>query len=203
MKIACLQVPELPLIAALRAEPHLCGEPLAVVQPGRDLGGRAHVLGATPAAEGVVPGQTLAEARAICPGLLTREGSPERERAAAQAAREAATAVSPRVEEAGPGLVYLDASGLESLIGDDRAVARALVAAAERVGLRAAVGLGSSKTVARLAAVAASAELTLEATSCGAGGGAFRVVPPHDQREFLAALPLYALELPVELEESL
>src|SRR5436190_2135717 len=150
MKIACLWVPELSLIAALRAEPQLCTEPLAVVQA--ELGGRAHVLGATGAAEGVEAGQTLAEARAICPRLLSREASPERERAAAQAAREAASAVSPRVEEAGPGLVYLDVSGLESLIGDDRAVARALVAATERVGVRAAVGLGSSKSVARLAA---------------------------------------------------
>src|SRR6266478_10124292 len=174
MKIACLWVPELSLIAALRAEPQLCAEPLAVVQAG--LGGRAHVLGAT-AAEGVEAGQTLAEARAICPRLLSREASPERERAAAQAAREAASAVSPRVEEAGPGLVYLDVSGLESLIGDDRAVARAVVAAAERVGVRAAVGLGSSKSVARLAARAAAADLTLEASASGVGGGAFRVVP--------------------------
>jgi nucleotidyltransferase/DNA polymerase involved in DNA repair len=203
MKIACLWVPDLSLVAALRAEPQLCAEPLAVIQAGRDLGGRAHVLGATPAAEGVRAGQTLAEARAICPRLLTRESSPERERAAAQAAREAAAAVSPRVEETTPGLVYLDVSGLESLIGDDRAVARELVAAAERVGLRAAVGFGSSKAVARLAARAASTDLTLEATRWGAGGGAFRVVATGEQREFLAALPLHALELPDELYESL
>src|SRR6267143_1279846 len=201
MKIACLWVPNLSLIAALSAEPQLCAEPLAVVQAG--LGGRAHVLGATGAAEGVEAGQTLAEARAICPRLLSREASPERERAAAQAAREAASAVSPRVEEAGPGLVYLDVSGLESLIGDDRAVARAVVAAAERVGVRAAVGLGSSKSVARLAARSASADLTLEASASGVGGGAFRVVPAEEQREFLGALPLYALELPDELQEPL
>src|SRR5438132_326045 len=125
---------------------------------------RAHVLGATGAAQGVAAGQTLAEARAICPRLLTREASPERERAAAQAAREAADAVSPRIEETAPGLVYVDVSGLESLIGDDRAVARELVAAAERVGVRAAVGVAASKSVARLAARAASADLTLEAT---------------------------------------
>ena len=50
MKIACLWVPELSIVAALRAEPQLCTEPLAVVQPGRDLGVRAHVLGATGAA---------------------------------------------------------------------------------------------------------------------------------------------------------
>ena len=44
--IACLWVPDLPLVAALRAEPELIAAPLAVVQAG-DLGGRARVLGAT------------------------------------------------------------------------------------------------------------------------------------------------------------
>src|SRR5438132_2736208 len=201
--IACLSIPELSLIAALRTEPQLAAQPMAVVQAGRDLGARAHVLGVTPFAHGVAPGQTLAEARAICPGLQTRQASVERERAAAQAAREAATAVSPRVEEAGPGLLYLDVSGLETLIGDARAVARELTAAAERVGLRAAVGVAQSKSVARLAARAAEADLSLEPTRWGVGGGAFKVVPSSEQREFLAALPLEALEIPAELYESL
>jgi protein ImuB len=57
--------------------------------------------------------------------------------------------------------------------------------------------------VARLAARAAAADLALHATRFGPGGGAFRVVLPEEQREFLAALPLYALELPDELHESL
>src|ERR1700694_1360396 len=110
-RIACLLVPELPLVAALRAEPQLVARPLAVVQAGSDLGGRAHVLGATPLALGVAPGQTLAQARSICPGLEVRQASPERERAAAQAAREAAAAVSPRVEEAGPRVRFLHRAG--------------------------------------------------------------------------------------------
>src|SRR2546428_750302 len=63
MKIACLWVPEPSLVAALRAEPQLCTEPLAVVQAGRDLGGRAHGLGATGAAQGVAAGATLAQGR--------------------------------------------------------------------------------------------------------------------------------------------
>ena len=83
---------------------------------------------------------------------MHRNASPERERAAAQSAVEAAGAVSPRFEEAAPGLVYLDAAGLSKLFGDDRAVARALVAAAERVGLRAAVGVAAGKSLALLAA---------------------------------------------------
>src|SRR5216683_847654 len=157
-RIACLWVPDLPLCAALRAEPRLAEAPLAVVQAG-DLGGRAHVLGATPQAFGVEAGQTLAEARAICPQLMHRKASPERERAAAQAALEAAAAVSPRVEEAAPGLVHLDAGGLSRLFGDDRGVARALVAAAERVGLRAAVGVAAGKYTALLAARAAALDL--------------------------------------------
>src|SRR5216683_885545 len=184
-RIACLWVPELPLCAAVRAEPQLAGAPLAVVQAG-DLGGRAHVLGATPLAEGVEPGQTLAEARAICPALLHRSASTERERAAAQAAVEAAGAVSPRFEEAAPGLVYLDAGGLSKLFGDDRGVARALVAAAERVGLR-----------------AAAPDLTFEVTRHGLGGGAFRVVAPEEQAAFLAGLPLLALDLSDELQQTL
>jgi len=107
------------------------------------------------------------------------------------------------VEEAGPGLLYLDASGLVSLIGDHRAVARALVVAAERVGLRAAVGVARSKSVARLAARAAEVDLSLEPTRFGVGGGAFKVVPSSEEREFLAALPLEAIEIAPELYESL
>src|SRR4051812_40031077 len=199
--LACLSVPDLPLVSALRAEPQLAGAPLVVVQAGADLGGRAHVLGST--APEILPGQTLAEARALCPGVAVRQASAERERAAVQAAREAAGLVSPRVEEAAPGLVYLDVSGLESLIGDERAVARALVTAAERVGLCAAVGVAASKSVARLAARAAEPDRTLEPTRWGVGGGAFRVVMPGEQREFLAGLSLEALDLPDELYESL
>ena len=201
-RIACLWVPDLPLCAAVRAEPRLAGGPLAVVQAG-DLGGRAHVLGATPLAEGVESGQTLAEARAVCPALVHRQASPERERAAAQAALEAAATVSPRCEEAAPGLVYLDADGLSRLFGDDRGVARALVAAAERVGLRAAVGVAAGKSVALLAARAAAPDLTFEPTPQGIGGGAFRVVAPEEQAAFLSGLPLLAIDLPDELQQTL
>ena len=193
MRVACLLVPDLSLVAALRAEPHLATAPLAIVQAGRDLGGRALVIAATPAASSVAAGMTLAEARSLCPGLDAQPESPERVRAAAQAALEAACAVSPRVEEAAPGLVHLDATGLGSLFGDERGIARALVSSAERVGLCAAVGIAEGKSVALLAARAALADVELEASPDGLRGGAFRVVPREEQAAFLADLPLYAL----------
>src|SRR5256885_3540899 len=193
MRVACLLVPDLSLVAALRAEPHLATAPLAIVQAGRDLGGRALVVAATPAASCVAQGMTLAEARSLCPGLEAQPESPERVRAAAQAAVEAACAVSPRVEEAAPGLVHLDASGLCSLFGDERGIARALVSSAERVGLCAAVGIAAGRSAALLAARAALADVELETSPHGVRGGAFRVVPRDEQAAFLAELPLFAL----------
>jgi protein ImuB len=167
MRVACLWIPELPLVAVLRAEPALVAEKLAVVQApegeaqeaSAGLSSRLRILGATRAAEGVRAGQTLAEARALCPELRVRAASPERMRAAAQAALDAAASVSPRLEEAAPGLVFLDVEGLGTLVGDDRAVAHALLRAGERVGLCAAVGLAEGKVAAQLAARAAAAGL--------------------------------------------
>src|SRR2546423_2348751 len=62
MRVACLLVPDLSLVAALRAAPHLATAPLAIVQAGRDLGGRALVVAATPAASCVAAGVTPSEA---------------------------------------------------------------------------------------------------------------------------------------------
>src|SRR3979490_403675 len=110
MRIACLWVPELPLVAVPRAEPSLVSTMLARGQPAAGdakgvLSSRLRLVGAA-GAEGVVAGQTLAEAQALCPELRVRLASPERGRAAAQAAGDAAASVTPRLEEAAPGLVF-------------------------------------------------------------------------------------------------
>jgi protein ImuB len=198
MRIACLWIPDLPLVAALRAEPALASVPMVVVRPppeASELSSRARVLGASgPAqAEGIAPGLTLAEAQGRCPDLRVRAASPERMRAAAQAAVDAAASVSPRVEEASPGLIFLEAEGLTTLFGDDQGVAAALLRAAEGVGLCAAVGLAEGKLAARLAAGAASAHRELRTTRHGVGGGAKRVVAREEQRRFLGTIPLEPL----------
>lgn len=198
MRIACLWIPDLPLVAALRAEPALASVAMVVVRPppeASELSSRARVLGVSgPAlAEGIFPGLTLAEAQGRCPDLRVRAASPERMRAAAQAAVDAAASVSPRVEEASPGLLFLEAEGLTTLFGDDLGVATALLRAAEGVGLCAAVGLAEGKLAARLAAGAASAHRELRTTRHGVGGGALRVVAREEQRRFLGSIPLEPL----------
>src|SRR5260370_12125718 len=74
-----------------------------------------------------------------------------------------ALAHSPRVEDAGAGCLYLDASGLQSLFGDDGQLAERLRAAATAAGLAIRLGVAAN----RLRALAAA-----RLGSGGAGGRA-------------------------------
>jgi len=94
--------------------------------------------------------------------------------------REVALAHSPRVEEAGAGLVYVDVAGLQGLFGDDRRLGERLRRRAGELGLPVCVGIAGS----RLAALAA-ARL----------GGSVNVVDPGEDAAHLASAPLSLLEL--------
>src|SRR5216684_3651442 len=91
-----------------------------------------------------------------------------------------ALAHSPRVEDAGAGCLYLDASGLQSLFGDNGRLAERLRAAATAAGLAIRVGVAAS----RLGALAA-ARL----------GSGVAVVEPGGDAASLAAAPLSLLTL--------
>jgi protein ImuB len=95
---------------------------------------------------------------------------------------------SPRVEDAGSGRVYLDASGLHGLFGDEPRLAARLRDMAAESGLPARVGVAGS----RLAALAAA--------RLGPGTA---VVEPDGDAAYLAAAPLSLLELSKELSARL
>jgi protein ImuB len=144
-RVACLAVPLFPLAARLRSEPELAREALVICE---GSGNGAQVVAATRVARGagVRPGLTLAQARALCPKLVARARDEDCERAAQEALIEAAEAFSPRVEDAGEGVVYADVDGLERRFsGHDGEVdlGRGLAIAAEAAGLPARVGIAS------------------------------------------------------------
>src|SRR6476620_637143 len=111
-RLACLIVPLLPLAARLRSEPELLQEALAIVEGN---GNNAHVVAATRRArtKGIRPGHSLAQARSILPKLIARGRDTECERTAQEALLEIAESFSPRVEDSGEGLVYIDIAGME------------------------------------------------------------------------------------------
>lgn len=176
-RIACFFVPLFPLAARLRSEPDLLNEAVAIVEGN---GSAAHILAATRRARkrGIAAGQTLAQARAIVPKLIARGRDAECERTAQEALLEAAETFSPRIEDAGDGVVFVDISGTERHYATELDLAKSAMRAIEAVGLPGRVGIAGSKLAARVAA-----ELPKSPT----------VVVPGEEEMFLAPLPLTRL----------
>lgn len=183
-RFACVWVPCFAATAAERCEPALRERPVAVLAGAPPA---TRVVDANEAARelGVRPGMVEAEARARCPSLVGRPYAEQVVASARHALLEAALAVSPRVEDAGAGRVYIDTAGLGRLIGDPPSVGRRLVARARAAGLPARVGIGSTRTAARLAAALARQQVT--------------VLQEDRERAVLASAPLAVLALDADL----
>jgi protein ImuB len=186
-RFACLLLPDLPLAAALRAEPELAAKRVAIVEQ-RDRKGRAPQ--SPTIVSGLYRGLTVAQARATEPELLVRAFSLEGMRSAEQALVDVATSISPRVMMAGTGLVFVDLAGTHALFPSERGLLTALGARLSDVGFPAAVrlGIGPTRTVAELAARHRE-------------GG--RIVAAHEAASFLVPLPLDLLDPPSELADRL
>jgi len=240
-RLACVFVPLFPLAARLRSEPDLKGEAVVVVEGN---GNAARVLTASRKARlsGIEAGMTLPQARALLPRLAARGRDAESERAAQEALLEIADGFSPRVEDGGDGVVYLDIEGIPALSkvrardvapatllpviprsprrgipslpaedatppaqglpssgslaiarddggeGSERRLGCDLIAAVEKAGLPARAGIASSKLAARVAAGLPDSP---------------RVVPPQEEAQFLAPLPLSRLCPEIEIAATL
>lgn len=189
-RIACLYLPLFPLAARLRSEPELLREAVVVTEGN---GNAARVVAGTRLAReaGIKPGQTLPQARALCPKLVARPRDEDCERTAQEALLEVAEAFSPRVEDAGEGVAYLDVEGLDRHFKGESPeldLGRSLLAAADKAGFPVRVGIASSKLAARVAA--------------GLPGSPV-VVPEGEEADFLAPLPLSRLSPEVDLASTL
>ena len=176
-RIACFHVPMFPLAARLRSEPNLLQEALVIIDGN---GNHAHVVAATRRArtKGIRPGFSPAQARAILPKVIARIRDAECERTAQEALCEVAESFSPRIEDAGDGVVYADISGMARHYPSETELARAAMRAADGIGLPARVGIAASKLAARVAA-----ELPKAPT----------IVEEGTEAAFLAPLPLARL----------
>jgi protein ImuB len=187
MRLACLCVPDFPLAALLRVHPELCGEPVAVTE-GHGPRATLQAVSAAAARHGVTNGLTTAQAMAMDAGLVVRPVSPDTLRAAQAALCDAAASFSPRVEDAGVGVAYLDLEGLGALFPSESQLANALAQRAAHLGLEAQVGVAGSKIAAALAA---------------RNGGGVTVIPRGEEWQFLAPLPVEWLAPSPELTATL
>ena len=179
-RVACVRVEAFTAAAVERSEPALREQSLAVVA-GAPPATRVVEANARARASGVRPGLTDAEAGVRCPALVRRPVSPDAEAAARHALLQVCLSVSPRLEDAAPGLVYVDLDGLGLLFGDDAGIGRRLRRHARAVGLEARVGIAGSRAAAGVAARL---------------GPPVHALAPGDERAVLSAVPLATLEWP-------
>ncbi|TAJ17912.1 MAG: DNA polymerase Y family protein [Dehalococcoidia bacterium] len=110
--IACLAIPSLAFQCELVERPGLAGTPVALSDEAR-----SRIVDMTRAARlyGIRAGMSLRDAANLCPTLSILEPRPVLVAQYAEALVEAMVAVSPLVEEAGPGTVFADLRGTEGL----------------------------------------------------------------------------------------
>jgi protein ImuB len=193
-RVACLDLPALPLQLVWRSEPAWREHPVVVIDDDRPQG---IVVWACERARatGVLAGQRYAHALSLCSGLRARVVPPEQIEAAITALRTALHALSPRVEVGEPGTFWLDGDGLDRIFVDGRgpqgtvwgmAIARAI----GELGFTGAVVIGFSRF-----ATYAIARATRHGVTVLRGDA--------DERAAAAAVPLARLDLDPKLRDAL
>ena len=192
-RIVSVAFPWLPAEHRLRAEDKAgLQEPFAVVER---AAGTLRLAGVNRAASraGLAAGMGLSDARAICPGLLTRPAVPERLAGFVRALARWAERFSPLVGQDqgqywGPSLA-LDATGVAHLFGGEGAMLDAMVAALAERGLTARAAVADTKGAAWALA--------------HHGDGPTFVAPPGRTRQAIGNLPVAALRLNPEVAQGL
>jgi protein ImuB len=197
VKVACLDLPALPLQLVWRGEPELRREAVVVIDEDRPQGS---VLWACERARstGVLPGQRYAHALSLHRGLRARVVPPETIDAAIVELRAALHVLSPQVEPGEPGTFWLDGDGLERVFPEVGGVqgpqghvwAMTIQRAITSLGFAGAVVVGFSRFATYAIARATRTGVTVLRSDA-------------DERTAASAVPLARLDVDAKLRDSL
>ncbi|MCR8546479.1 DNA polymerase Y family protein [Salipiger sp. P9] len=174
-RIVCMWFPRLASDRALRARPVEAPFALTLRHASAE---RLSCRNAAAAALGLDPGMTLADARALCPDLLTAPADPPGDARFLGVLRRWATRYCPWVGTDGADGLVLDVTGAAHLHGGETAMLADMRARTARAGLTLRLGLGDTRGAAWALA--------------HHGEGA---APPGDGLATLGPLPVEALRL--------
>jgi protein ImuB len=195
-RIIAVALPHLAAEARLRREGQ-AGFPQPFAIAGQQDGAlRLTSVNPVAAALGLAPGLGLADARAICPTLVTRPDEPERLAAFRRGLTRWAERFSPIVSiESGVGgnALTLDATGGAHLFGGEAAMLAAIANALAAHGLTARPAMADTK----------GAAWALAHYGAHCGTGSFAIAPRGQTRAAIATLPVAALRLDPEAAQGL
>jgi protein ImuB len=142
-RILSMWLPSGPILRLRRLGIGKPDRPLATVETVR---GVRHLAAVSPeaAALGLRPEQTLAQARAICPGLEVVEADPAADQAALAALAGWCERFTPLAAADAPDGLWLDITGCAHLFGDEAGLAAALAARIDRAGLNCRIAVAST-----------------------------------------------------------
>ena len=174
MRVACVLITHLRAKIEARRRLGLKDRPVVIVDRSADRAAPV-VVDRSPATRGVVPGMTLDEAAARCPGIIVLETDEPRYRRVFTQVLRSLQRVSDRVEDAGPGIAYVRMDGLEELYRGEAGTVSALLNAVPSY-LTPRIGVADAKFPAFVAALSSEPH------------GASKV--PDNVRLFLAPHPV-------------
>ena len=170
------------------ATPQPDDQPFALV--GSDARGlKLTAVNARSLRDGLTPGLRLADARAICPHLLTAPAAPGKDADALLALARWSSRYSPTLNVDGEDGLWLDITGVSHLFGGERALLADLATRLTRACLTAR--LGSAETLGGAHALARFAQPSPH------------IAPPDKIESTLATLPVKALRLQPETAQLL
>jgi protein ImuB len=159
-RMVCVWLPHLPIERLTRERLHAGHAPPPAKAPFALVGSDTHGLTLTALnipcrQEGLSPGMRLADARAICPALLTEPNAPGKDAAFLESLARWASRYSPSLNVDGPDGLWLDVTGVAHLFGGERELLADLKERLARLGLRARLGcagtLGAASALAHFA----------------------------------------------------
>ncbi len=179
----CIWLPLLPTESAVRRHVEMQGKPFVLSAPQH---GRMTITAANRLAlnEGIRPGQVLADARALLPGLLTLPHNPDELAVLLEALADWCLRFSPVVAVAPPDALLLDITGCAHLWGGERAYLNHIVSRFARSGYEAR------------AAIADTIGLAWAQAHFGPQGA---IVPSGQEMSALKVLPPAALRLETDI----
>ncbi len=175
---AVIFIPDFFLQAALRHEPELFSQPIALL----DEPFSKTVFQLTPAAraQSVSEGLTSTQALARCPQLIFRNRSAAQESAATELLLQSAYSFSPSIEATAPGICTLDLQGLT--LPEEKAWGEKIAMQLASLHLRAQIGIAENPELALQAARMAQPVFVVE-----------------NSRQFISRLPVESIEPPEEI----
>ncbi|NIN01395.1 MAG: hypothetical protein GTO24_25875 [candidate division Zixibacteria bacterium] len=188
-RVACVLIPDFPLVVQLINQRELSEKPVVLAEGSSN---RSIVLHTNTHAtkKGVETEMTVVQAKNVCPELTVLIKDAKKEQRRFDELLRKLQKLSPFIEEAKPGIAYLDTSGFTRTYPEEKDLAQKLISFVKTQGYPVRVGIASNKFTSLVGASIS-------------GIYSFSIVPFGEEKTFLETQPIQLLPIDQDQYEKL